>query len=98
MRIPRSSRIAALVAVIGTSLALAVPQVAAAQQTGLVNIDISGNTVQVPVAVAANICDVTVAVLVADLRDDGRADCDADADGTATAVRPGGGGAQGPPA
>jgi hypothetical protein len=33
------------------------------QQDGLVNVDISGNTVQIPVAVALNVCDVNVALL-----------------------------------
>jgi hypothetical protein len=65
---------------------------AAAQQSGLVNVDISGNTVQVPIAVAANICDVNVAVLVADLRDDA-ARCDATGD--ADAITPAGGGGGG---
>jgi hypothetical protein len=37
-----------------------------AQQEGLVNVDVSGNTVQVPVAVAANVCDIAVDVLSAD--------------------------------
>jgi hypothetical protein len=50
---------------------------------GLVNVTIvdlvSGNqiTAQVPVSVAANICDVSVAVLTQDLRD-GTADCSTD--------------------
>lgn len=50
---------------------------------GLVNVTIvdvlSGNqvTAQVPITVAANICDVTVAVLAQDLRDGG-ADCSND--------------------
>ena len=50
---------------------------------GLVNVTIvdvlSGNqtTLQVPITVAANICDVTVAVLAQDLTD-GRADCSND--------------------
>jgi hypothetical protein len=39
-------------------------------QLGLVNVDISNLAVQVPVAVAANVCDVNVAVLVQDLTDD----------------------------
>lgn len=34
-----------------------------AQQEGLVNVDVSGNTVQLPIAVAANICDLDVNVL-----------------------------------
>lgn len=36
---------------------------AAAQQTGLVNVDVSNNTVQVPVSVAANVCGLQVGVL-----------------------------------
>lgn len=56
---------------------------AAAQQSGLVNINVEDNVVQVPVAIAANICDVTVAVLVSDLTD-GSATCDALATSGAT--------------
>jgi hypothetical protein len=41
-------------------------------------------TIQVPIAVAANICDVNVGVLVGDLRDDGSADCDSEAISDAT--------------
>ncbi len=70
---------------------------ASAQQTGLVNINIEDNVIQVPVAVAANICDVDVNILAVDLADDGQANCEADADGTATANRGGGGQGQGPP-
>jgi hypothetical protein len=58
---------------------------AAAQvQTGLVNVAVGDVTIQVPVAVAANICDVNVAVLVGDFRDDGSADCDSEAISDAT--------------
>ena len=65
----------------------------AAQQTGLVNINVEDNVIQVPIAIAANICDVTVAVLVADLRDDGEATCRAFAASGATVTpRQGGGG------
>jgi hypothetical protein len=56
----------------------------AAQQQGLVNINVEDNVVQVPVAIAANICDVTVGVLVSDLRDNGSATCDALATSGAT--------------
>src|SRR3954451_13869067 len=35
----------------------------AAQQDGLVNVDLTGNTIHVPIGVAANVCDVTVAAL-----------------------------------
>ena len=56
---------------------------AAPQQEGLVNVYLADTTVQVPIAVAANICDVNVAAL-AGLLDLGPTDCGADA--TATAV------------
>jgi hypothetical protein len=45
-------------------------------QSGLVNVYVEDLTVQVPIAVAANVCDVTVGVLVSDLRDGG-SDCEA---------------------
>lgn len=37
------------------------------QQKGLVNVDVSGNTVQVPVSVAAQICDLDVNVIARDV-------------------------------
>jgi hypothetical protein len=58
---------------------------AGAQQEGLVNAFISDVAVQVPVSVAANVCDVNVAVLVSQINDDA-ANCDADADSDATFV------------
>jgi hypothetical protein len=65
--------------------ALAATSIAgAARQSGLVNVNVEDNVVQVPVAIAANVCDVTVAVLVSDLRDDGTATCDALATSGAT--------------
>jgi hypothetical protein len=74
------------------SLGAATP--AAAQptfQSGLVNVNVEDVTVQVPVAIAANICDVTVAVLVSDLQD-GSAVCEAfaESDATVTPAEPGG--------
>jgi hypothetical protein len=75
-----------------TTVALMAASPATAQpQSGLVNVDISGVTIQVPVAIAANICDVNVAVLVNDLKDDA-AQCDATADADAITVGGGGGG------
>lgn len=53
------------------------------RQRGLVNVAVTDTTVQVPIAVAANICDVTVQVLASQLAD-GAAPCDAAADGVAT--------------
>lgn len=86
-------RLIAPMLVAGTlSLGAAAP--AAAQptvQNGLVNVNAGDVTVQVPIAIAANICDVTVAVLVSDLRD-GSAVCDAfaESDATVTPAEPGG--------
>ena len=80
------------IAAVTAALALAVMAApASAQQEGLVNVAITDNTVQVPVAVAANICDVDVNVLASDIQD-GSALCNADADSFATAARGGGGG------
>jgi hypothetical protein len=67
-------------------LALASPA-GAARQEGLVNVNVEDNTILVPIAVAANICDVTVAVLAADLQD-GSATCDALAESNATVTEP----------
>jgi hypothetical protein len=63
--------------------AMALP--AAAQpptQEGLVNVNVSEVAVQVPIAVAANICDVNVNVIAEQIRDGGAA-CDVDADSDA---------------
>ena len=55
-------------------------------QEGLVNLNLENITVQVPIGVAANVCDVNVAVL-AELVDAGAADtCTAVADSTARDV------------
>ena len=69
-----------------TSLGVAAPAQAAPVVTGgLVNVtivdavDISRVTVQLPVAVAANVCDVNVAILLAAIQDTGTADCTATA-------------------
>ena len=61
-------------------------------QTGLVNISVSGTTIQLPIGLAANVCDVNVAAL-ATLLDLGSTACGAGA--TATAVNTGGGGGGG---
>jgi hypothetical protein len=53
-----------------------------ADQTGLINLNISGNQVQIPLAAALNVCDVNVAVLV-DIFDDAAATCEARARGRA---------------
>ena len=52
------------------------PTEAPVEQSGLVNLNLTGVTVQLPVALAANLCDVTVGVLVEELSD-GSAPCNA---------------------
>ena len=58
------ARLTALAATGAMAFGVAAPA-DAATQNGLVNVDLSGNTVQVPVAVAANICGVQANVLAA---------------------------------
>ena len=52
------------------------PTEAPVEQEGLVNLNLTGLTVQLPIALAANVCDVNVAVLVDELSD-GSAPCNA---------------------
>ncbi|MDQ3384875.1 MAG: DUF320 domain-containing protein [Actinomycetota bacterium] len=66
----------------------AAPASAAVDQDGLVNVNLSDNVVQVPVAAAVNLCDVTVAILAAQA-DTGNTQCDAVADSEARAERRG---------
>jgi hypothetical protein len=81
-----SSRFACLLATgvlafgVGTSSANA----QAPDQEGLVNVNVSGVWIQVPISVAANICDVNVIVLGRQL--DAPADCDVDADSDAVSI------------
>jgi hypothetical protein len=49
---------------------------ASAQQEGLVNVNVEDVTIQVPIGVAANVCNLDVAVL-AELTADEAAPCDA---------------------
>lgn len=74
--------VTALVATAAMTGALPSSASAQTQQEGLVNVAVENVVVQVPVAVAANICDVNVAVL-AEVADDAAA-CEATADATAT--------------
>src|SRR3712207_3815891 len=76
----------ALFAVVVSTMVMA-SSAGAARQTGLVNVNVEDNVVQIPIAVAANICDVTVAVLAADIADNGSATCTTDADSEATVTR-----------
>ena len=63
------------------------------QQDGLVNIAVTDTQIAVPVAVAANLCDINVGVLARQLRV-GDTDCDATADSLASHSTGGGGGAR----
>ena len=56
-------------------------------QNGLVNVNLTDVTVQIPIALAANVCDVNVAVLVSALTDVGAADCTASSNSDATVTR-----------
>ena len=73
----------ALAACLAGSALVAAPASAQNRQEGLVNVAVEDVIVQVPVAVAANVCDVNVAVL-AEVQDDAAA-CEATADSMATA-------------
>jgi hypothetical protein len=78
---PVGMRLSALLAAALLVLSLgAIP--AEAQQEGLVNVNVSGVDVQVPIGIAANICDVNANVLAEQLREGG-AVCDATTDSDA---------------
>ena len=78
------TRLPLVAAAIAVSLCIAAAPAAAQQQEGLVNVAVTDVTVQVPVSVAANVCDVNVAVLATQERIGG-AQCQADAESLATA-------------
>ena len=59
-----------LVATAAVFGALAAPAMAQNRQEGLVNVAIEDVTVQLPIAVAANVCDLNVAIL-AEIADEG---------------------------
>ncbi len=69
-------------------LAFAAPTFAQTQR-GLVNVNVDDVTVQLPIAIAANVCDLNVNVLAEQLRA-GDTDCEADATSAAT-FQPGNG-------
>jgi len=93
MNIRRSlATVGVSVALATASLGVAAPAQAASPVVtgGLVNVtivdlvDITNVTVQVPVAVAATICDVNVAILLAAIEDTGTASCTATASSRAS--------------
>jgi hypothetical protein len=82
----------ALAVIAASLLALAGSTTAGAQnQSGLVNVAIVDNTVQIPIGVAANVCGVTVNLLASNILN-GDTTCSAVSDATATFAGGGGGG------
>ena len=77
------ARLTALVATGAMSLGAAGAAEAQTQQEGLVNVNVENVTAQVPIGIAANVCDVNANVLAEQLRQGG-AECDADAESIAT--------------
>jgi hypothetical protein len=66
------------------------PAAAPVEQEGLVNLNLTGVTIQLPIALAANVCDVEVAVLVSEL-DDGSSPCEASSNSDAVVATHDGG-------
>jgi hypothetical protein len=84
MLLKSRSRNAIILGACAAISSVAVADTASAQpvtQEGLVNVNLTDVSVAVPIAVAANVCDVNVAVLV-NLLADGSAPCEASADPT----------------
>ena len=84
MRLTGAAILAALTTLVGTTTA------SAQNQSGLVNVAVVGNTVQVPIGIAANVCDVSVNIL-AQATQTAPADCTAVSGATAFAGPNGGG-------
>ena len=82
MRVRQRSTL--ITAIAAMSLILAAPSVAAqdVDQDGLVNVNVGAVTIQLPLALAANVCDVNVNILAEQLRTGG-AECDVDAESDA---------------
>jgi hypothetical protein len=87
MRTSVRSRLAAATATAAVTLGIAVAPAAAAppDQTGLINVNASDNTIQVPVSVAANICGIQVGALAVGLAQ-GEVDCTATSESEAVSV------------
>jgi hypothetical protein len=77
------SRAATLICGCALALGAASPAFAQTQQDGLVNVNVEGVDVLVPISVAANLCDVNVAALARQEREEG-AECDATAESLAS--------------
>ena len=72
----RTTTLASLALATGAFLVAPATSAGAATQSGLVNVNIEDVSAQVPISVAANVCDVTVAVLAGTVID-GPTDCQA---------------------
>lgn len=90
----RSASLLTLALAMAMVIAMALPATAQ-QQEGLVNVNVSDVTVQLPIAVAANVCDVNVNVLAQQFRTGG-AECTSMAESGATIEWPGNGNGNGP--
>ena len=75
-----------LLALISVAVLMAVLTAAPAlaQQSGLVNVNIEDTTIQVPIAVAANLCDIDVVVLAEQVAEGTYTTCEATAESRAT--------------
>lgn len=69
-------RVIAVLFVTALMVVLTVAPALAQDQRGLVNVNVEDNVVQLPVGIAANVCDVNANVLAVQLREGG-AECDA---------------------
>ncbi len=86
------SRLTAVASVVALSMAFAAPAQAQNEAgDSLVNVQIAGLNVLVPVGVAANLCDVNANILAAQAREGG-AECTATSTSTASPGQGGGGG------
>ncbi len=86
------SRLTAVASVVALSMAFAAPAQAQNEAgDSLVNVQVAGLNVLVPVSVAANLCDVNANILAAQAREGG-ATCTADATSTASPAPSEGGG------
>ena len=77
-----SARLMVISMTVVLSLALAAPAMAApgdVEQDGLVNVNVGDVTIQLPLAIAANVCDVNVNVLAEQL-ETGDAECTVEAE------------------
>src|SRR5215213_3218391 len=84
-------RFAVLTAVVAMSMGAAAPASAQVDQDGLVNVNVTDNTVQIPIGLAANVCGVSAAVLSEQIGSS-TVDCTALADADAMSTGGGGGG------